>query len=321
MPRISDGAPAFASSGDASQANDGTPNTAWHGSVPGWLAYDLSAVPTNQRHELVVAWYAIHTGGYLNDLAAPQTSRPIDYAIEVNTAPGGGPAPTDGWVEVVSVNDNTRSARQHTLDLTGAQWVRIIVTEATDSEVGIDLDVHHAPEGVSDAWLLMGDSITFMSTMYAFSDLPARVNAVSGADPIIVDAAIGGTNTGSAAETIDTALAEFPGCFVALAYGTNDHADSFSPQMEVLIEKVVAQGKIPVIPRMPWSSGSAEGEAINAQIEMLYVSHPEVLPGPDLWATFEGRTDLIPEGDVHPNGAGMEALRQAWAETIAGVTQ
>ena len=320
MPRISDGVPAQASAGDPAQANDEQPNTGWHAAVPGWLAYDLSSVPEEQRGDVVVSWYAIHTGGYLNELAAPQTSRPIDYAIETNTAEGGGPAPTEGWQEVVAITGNTRSSRQHAFDLAGANWVRLVVSSATDPEVGVDFDVHHAPEGASDAWLLMGDSITFMSTMYAFSDLPARVHSLdSASDPIVIDAGIGGTNTGSAQETIDAALAEFPGCYVALAFGTNDHADGFQPQMAALIDIVLAAGKTPVVPRMPWSSGSAEGEAINAQIEQLYLQYPEVLRGPDLWATFEGRTDLIPEGDVHPNGEGQAVLRQAWAETIAGV--
>jgi hypothetical protein len=319
IPRISDGAPAYASGGDAAQANDEQPGTGWHGDVPGWLAYDLSSVPADQRGAVVVSWYAIHTGGYLNELAAPESSRPIDYAIEINDA-GGGAVPTEGWQEVVAISGNTRSSRQHALDLGGANWVRFVVSAATDPGVGVDFDVHHAPNGPTDAWLLMGDSITFMSTMYAFSDLPARVEALDAASqPIVVDAGIGGTNTGSAQETIDAALAEFPGCYVALAFGTNDHADSFEPQMAALIEIVLAAGKTPVLPRMPWSSGSADGEAINAQIETLYQQYPEVLRGPDLWATFEGRTDLIPEGDVHPNGEGMAVLRQAWAETIAGV--
>ena len=60
-----------------------------------------------------------------------------------------------------------------------------------------------------------------------------------------------------------------------------------------------------------------ERVAINAQIDALYSKYPEILRGPDLWAGFEGRTDLIPTGDVHPNGDGQAELRRLWAEMMA----
>jgi len=61
------------------------------------------------------------------------------------------------------------------------------------------------------------------------------------------------------------------------------------------------------------------GPAINAQIDALYVKYPQILKGPDLWAAFLDRTDLIPMGDVHPNSAGQVVLRQQWANTMAAV--
>lgn len=75
-----------------------------------------------------------------------------------------------------------------------------------------------------------------------------------------------------------------------------------------------------MVPHIPWSDSAgvqAEGPPINAAIDALYLAYPEILPGPDLWAAFEGRTDLIPHDDVHPNGAGIEELRRQWALAIA----
>ena len=49
------------------------------------------------------------------------------------------------------------------------------------------------------------------------------------------------------------------------------------------------------------------------------LSVPEIVRGPDLWAAFLNRTDLIPSGDVHPNDAGQVELRKQWATTIAAI--
>jgi hypothetical protein len=166
----------------------------------------------------------------------------------------------------------------------------------------------------------MGDSITYMTMTYAFSDLPSLVAAQSpGYWPAALDAALGGTNTTSALEVIDDTMKDFPGRFVALAYGTNDHANEL--HMEELVQHVIAAGKVPVVPHMPWSDGSVDGPAINAAIDALYTKYPEIVPGPDLWAFFEGRTDLIPSGDVHPNGQGQEELRKQWAAMMSGLAE
>ncbi len=103
-----------------------------------------------------------------------------------------------------------------------------------------------------------------------------------------------------------------------LAYGTNDHPNSFA--METLVQTVLDHGKIPVVPHMPWSTERlTEGVEINAMIDALYVAYPEIVKGPDLWSVFEDRTDLIPQGDVHPNAEGQEVLRGAWADSMAGI--
>ncbi|MFO0615689.1 MAG: SGNH/GDSL hydrolase family protein [Polyangiaceae bacterium] len=318
MPLISRGAPAFASDGgDPSASNDENPASQWSSNaLPAWLAYDLSGVPLSERGQVLVSWYAIHAGCYIDEAPSAGEARPISYVIEANAAPGGATAPVDGWTPLVSVVGSAYCGRQHLLDLAGRNWIRMRVTEGTDpSTVGFDLDVQSAPTCASDAWLFMGDSITYMSLTHAFCDLPALVEAASpGHFPAVLDAAIGGTSTASAVSVIDKTIADFPGRFVVLAYGTNDHANDF--HMEELVAKVLAAGKTPVVPRMPWSQGSPEGQQINALIDALYVAHPEIVRGPDLWAVFEGRTDLIPAGDVHPNAAGQEELRKAWAQAM-----
>jgi len=326
MPIISHGVPAFASSTNPAtkpaDSNDGHPNSAWTStSIPASLAYDLSSVPAAQRGRVLVAWYDASTPDYFNPSPGPTGALPIDYTLEINTASGGGAPPTDGWSIVQTVTGNDRSSRQRLVDMGGANWVRMSVTKSSDpSSTHFDLDIHSAPEGATDSWLFMGDSITFMTTTYAFSDLPAQVNGLDATRwPAIIPAAQGGTNTTSALGIIKSAMDNFPGRFVILAYGTNDHAAEY--HMEDLVQLVIAAGKVPVVPHMPWSATpgiQTDGPLINAQIDALYKKYPEILPGPDLWAFFTDRTDLIAATDIHPNEMGQAELRKLWAHMMAG---
>ncbi len=318
MKLISRGLPAFGSSGTADSANDEQPNIAWSAeSLPAWLAYDVSSVPQSERKQVLLAWYC-YFADYLVTEPKPEQQLPIDYSVEIHSGPGGGQPPASGWTEVAKVTGNARSARQHVFGFESANWVRLSVTKSSDSaKVMIDADLYSAPNGGSDGWLFMGDSITYMTTQRAFSDLPQLVAAASaGRVPVVVDGALGGTNTTTAQQIIDTSLAEFEGRYIVLAYGTNDHANEF--QMESLVQKVIAAGKVPVVPHVPWSDQKLEeGPLLNEQIDALYLKYPEILRGPDLWQAFENRLDLVPHGDVHPNAEGMQFLRNEWSKVMS----
>jgi hypothetical protein len=318
MKLISRGVPAFASSGMAESANDEQPNVAWSSeSLPAWLAYDVSGVSAEERRQVLLAWYC-YWADYLVVAPTPEQMLPLDYVVEINAAAGGGEPPAAGWSQVASATSNARSARQHVFDLAGANWVRLSVTKSSDAaKVMVDVDLYSAPAGGSDGWLFMGDSITYMTTQRAFSNLPQLVSeAVAGRVPVVVDGALGGTNTTTAQDIIETSLAEFEGRYIVLAYGTNDHASEY--KMESLVQSVIAAGKVPVVPHVPWSDQKlAEGPLLNQQIDALYSQYPEILRGPDLWAAFENKLEYIPAGDVHPNTEGMEYLRVEWSKVMA----
>jgi hypothetical protein len=117
-------------------------------------------------------------------------------------------------------------------------------------------------------------------------------------------------------------MRDYPGRFVTLNYGTNDHAAEY--QMEALVQAVIAANKIPVVPHVPWSDTDqiqTDGPIMNQMIDDLAEQYPQMLPGPDLWAAFEDRLDLIPSGDVHPNEEGQQHLRQTWATWMTGVAE
>jgi hypothetical protein len=329
MPLLSKTAPVFASSGPAvyngpDKGSDWDYKTSWGPTkLPAWIASDLSAASMSQREQVLVVWNAPHAAGYINDKIEAYSVMPIDYTIEVNAAPGGAMPPATGWTEVANVKSNIHSTAEHLVALGKNNWVRMSITSSSDptGALALDLDVYSAPCGASDAWMFMGDSITYITMSYAFSDLPPLAHAAKPSRwPVAINAALGGTNTTTAMSIIDNTMAGYPGRFVILAYGTNDHAAEL--KMETLVQKVIAAGKTPVVPHMPWSNSAniqKDGPLINQQIDALYKKYPAILPGPDLWATFMDRTDLIPAGDVHPNGPGQVELRKTWANFIAGV--
>lgn len=329
MPVISHRAPVYVS-GTApavtpTAANDGNPASMWvSNGIPAWIAYDLSGVPATQRHQVLAAWYAPWAPGYQQLAPTADGQLPINYTIEINAA-AGGTLPTGGWQQVVSVTGHQHDTGQHLFNMAEANWVRLSVTASSNpTSIAIDFDIHSAPSGESDSWLFMGDSITGMA-VYLFSEIPTLVHGFAPDRwPVVIGAAVGGSNTGTAGPTLDANLLSFTGRYVVLAYGTNDSDnDGFSTNLEAMVLKIIAAGKIPVIPHMPWSSIpdiQAKAPGINARIDALYSKYPIIRHGPDLWTAFLGRTDWIPVGDVHPNDAGNHELRRLWAVSMTADT-
>jgi hypothetical protein len=351
MPVISRGAPAFASSGTATDANDASYDTMWRSNettsaaTPSWLAYDLSSVPVVQRGRVDVVWYGVG-GGYAEyDLNAKPGAitynEPRDYTIEGNAAAGGA-LPTAGWVTLVTVTGNTYISSQHPLDLTGYNWVRFHVTAingtTSNLNTSVNLDVHDASNGVLDSWLFLGDSIT----AFALRNDGAGIGAQSFAElvnaakpeffPAEEGAGEGGWTSGTALaipdggsdSLFDTWLMTFPGRYVCLSYGTNDGADTAANAMPTynnfvtMVTKVIAAGKIPCVPHVPWATDAphqTNAQLINAQIDMLYAAYPMVVKGPDLYGVLQNHPELY-QDSLHPNPQGREVYRQAWATAM-----
>lgn len=185
-----------------------------------------------------------------------------------------------------------------------------------------------APQYANDTWVFVGDSITVMSIWP-----PNLRNLVIAGDasrnPIITNNAIGGTGAGSWTDSnpdngdIDAIMAASDAEFIPLALGTNDQHMYFEQEYEVLVQRVIAAGRTPVLPYIPWTNGWPVGHAenwINPAIERILARNPEALRGPDLFAITVNRPDLFrAPGDVHPNEAGQAAIQQAWANMMLTV--
>jgi lysophospholipase L1-like esterase len=333
LPVISRGVPAFASSDIAANANDSSYGTTWKGTVPGWIAYDLSGVPAAQRGQVDVAWYNNDTYDYDHSIKGTGSYGSLkSYTIEGNAAAGGGSAPTSGWVTLATVSNNIYHSRQHSVNLSGYNWLRLNIS-AADSQSGnyasINLDVHNASQGLQDSWIFYGDSITAGGMVLSGGGNGTFAQMVNAVKPNYFPAAecggVGSLLSSHGAQYINTWLSVFPGKYVGISYGTNDAwgnqagTATFYKNMETMVKAVINAGKIPVVPKIPWARLTdiqTYAPSYNAQIDALYTAYPQIIKGPDLWTYFQSNQSYISSDNVHPTADGFNAMRQQWANAM-----
>ncbi len=332
-PVISRDCPAYSASSpySATSANDAFYYSFWYGTAPDYLAYDLSAVPEEQRKTVLAAWYNA-TGSYdytVGQYGNSSNAMPSDYTIEVNSAEGG-TYPEDGWEVVETVEGNTLHSRQHVVNMEGYNWIRMMITGNDGKEggtSGINLDIHNVSDGVSDSWIFYGDSITACGMMNCYgTGFAEYVNQIdSNYFPAQENGGIGGITSTDGVNNIDRWLETFPGEYVSIAYGTNDAwgnqtgSDKFYENLVYMVEAVLAKGRTPIVPKIPYATETGVNtylDSYNAKVDDLYAAYPQVIPGPDFDALFRESPDLLSSDGVHPSEEGYAAMRRLWAETM-----
>lgn len=332
-PVISRNCPAYSSTNaySAAQANDAFYYSFWNGTSPDYLAYDLSAVPEKNRQTVIAVWYNA-TGQYdytVGRYGGSSNGLLSDYTVEVNAAEGGA-YPEDGWITVDTVQGNTLHSRQHVVNMSGYNWIRLMVTGADGNSGGntsINLDIHDVSDGISDSWIFYGDSITAGGMMNCYGTGYAElVNQIdSSYFPIQENGGIGGIFSTDGRDNIDRWLVAFPGKYVSIAYGTNDSwgnqtgAEKYYENTVYMVERVLDSGKIPVVPKIPYATETGINSYLddyNAMIDKLYEEYPQVIKGPDFDALFRENPGLLSSDGVHPSTEGYAAMRELWAETM-----
>jgi len=339
MPVIGRKVPSFTSATSSPYgpqlANDDSYGSNWRsGTIPAWLAYDLSGVPVENRIQVVLVWYNNATGDYDHVVGGSVGYNvPGAYTIEANAAAGGSGPPESDWVSLESVTANTYHSRQHVLDLTGYNWIRMRVTASDGSpqneDVALNLDVYDASQGLADDWIFYGDSISAAAMAVApigdVGTFAQLVNArVPSQFPIAEAGGIGFLRSDDGARRINAWLSQFPGQYVALSYGTNDcgatSPDAFYRNYVTMVEAVLRAGKVPVVSKIPWAKAPAvqtNGPALNAKLDELYAAYPQIVRGPDFWTYFQSHPELISPDNLHPSPDGDAAYRRLWADQMA----
>ncbi|MBM3677176.1 MAG: hypothetical protein FJW96_04735 [Actinobacteria bacterium] len=349
MPVISQGLPAFGEGiavyppSKGNDADRGPFGGSYRCETPCALVIDLSTVPVAKRESALIAWYNDENGYRPDAIGGQYYNLPRNYTIDVSSAAGGtGAPPASGWQTLVTVTDNLYNGRLHAASLGGANWIRMRVTESRggvgNNDASFNLDVHDAATGTNDTWLFLGDSITADSMGHAGASFMQQVASLRpGYFPAQINGGLGGWMAGTPLQSdpmspgltyIDRFLADFPGRFVALDFGTNEalggggSVSSFTANMTALVQKVIAAGKIPVLRRsIPWGCNTAilvNGPSINTQLAALLQQFPQAIAGPDIWAYFQSHQSLISSDCIHPTAAGGDAYRQQYVQAIIG---
>jgi lysophospholipase L1-like esterase len=334
---ISRNVPVFASSElyPAESANDGDYSTVWRGSIPGWIAYDLSRVPVARRARVIVAWFNDPvTSPYDHTIIGEVAYNNVrDYTVQANVARGGTAPPAGGWVTLARVSGNRYHSREHLLKLKGYPWLRIEVTAGDGSpenaDAAFNLDVYDASKGARDSWLFLGDSLTQDGMHHRqilgernFSQLVAQSRPKL--YPVFEDGGTATLQSRDGAQRVKTWLRTFPGRYVGLSYGSNDANACLSPaafygNYVAMVKAVLKARKVPVVPTIPWArSANVQtcGPRLNARIKALYRAYPRIVKGPDLWSYFKAHPDLIGPDDLHPTEAGYAVYRRLWANAM-----
>ncbi len=328
-PVISRGCPVYTGgNSQATAANDEHYFSFWNAATPEYIAYDLSAVPEENRKIINAVWY--NTSPY--DLVGNYGYRnmePSDYTIEVNAAEGNS-YPEDGWVTVETVKGNTLSSRQHIVDFAGYNWIRISFSAAdgkVGSNVSINLDIHDVSDGISDSWIFYGDSITAggMNNCYG-TGFATHVNQLDERYfPVQENGGIGGITSTDGRNNIDKWLASNPSKYVSIAYGTNDAwgnqtgSEKYYENTVYMVEAVLTAGKIPVLPTIPYATETGVNSYLdeyNDMIKRIYEEYPEVVKGPDFDSYFRENPDMLSSDGVHPSSEGYAEMRAIWANTM-----
>jgi lysophospholipase L1-like esterase len=334
-----------ASNGDSSSYGSGSE---YRCTPPCALDLDLSGAPAALRQVDLVTWFNDDSGFDSNNFFTGPTTynEPDSYTLDTNAAPGGtGNPPSTGWVARAAVTGNVYNARQHLIQMNGASWIRLRVTSGNpnnasgNTDVSFKLDVTDASQGASDTWLFVGDSITAGAMSYSSPTFAEQVNSrypsywpsqIDGGLSGYKTADLIGTDSKTGQSYISEILAAFPYAhYVTLNLGTNDvdqgvSASTVVSNLETLAHDVLAVGKVPIIPTIPWAPASCSSALANNNpatagtanygiLKRLYPAIPQVIHGPDLWAFFNQNQSYINSSNCpHPTGTGYAAYRQEW---------
>ncbi|GAC1574252.1 MAG: hypothetical protein NVS3B9_5820 [Candidatus Doudnabacteria bacterium] len=306
--------------------------------VPAWVALDLSTVPVGQRGKVDLLWYnntnayqccLIGSGGSFSGL-------PSNYTIEANAAAGGTAAPATGWLTLTTVTGNVYHEREHVIDLTGYNWVRMNISTVNGTDTTVQLmhldifDLSGTAGVPQDSWFFIGDSITLSAVNYAQVFFQSVLNFTYSTQiksqlpsyyPAQTDGGIVGASTSDGVNNISAWLAAFPGRYVDVSYGTNDATGNVAPatfynNYVTIIQAILNAGKIPLVSKIPWASNTttqANVPALNAQIDSLYLNFPQIVKGPDFYKFFYNNQSEMGSGGVHPVSQGYADMRNLWA--------
>jgi lysophospholipase L1-like esterase len=308
--------------------------------VPAWIAINLGPGPTR----VLLEWNA---GGNYN-YQETDFGGPGNYGIYTSSNSTTG---ADGtWTQVAGVTSNIYRTRSHSFDFTGMKWVKMLITAAPSNSLNgaqmDEIEVYDISESYrrgrlpEDTWFFMGDSITafWVDRFTAAGTPPAYTNDSTShmpdfaqlirSDntnyfPSMIDGGIGGELSRDGLARLAQNLIDNPDYYYwALDYGANDSAGNtsstgtFKTNMQAMINLLLANGRMPVIPHISYASDGNHNNIplFNAVIDQLVATN-HILAGPDCYTFFKANTNQLSDG-LHPTDAGMRSYNLLWAQAM-----
>jgi lysophospholipase L1-like esterase len=297
----------------------------WNVSNGSWVAIKLGG----NYSKILLNWN--NTGGSWSDSIAAEkscksgSSIPVDYDILKSSNSTNG---SDGeWASLLTIRNNVVTARSHSLDFDGAQWVKMSIIKGGGSLD--EVEVFDITNGDEDTWFFPGTSITavsFKSTVpdKNFADLITEKNPTF--SPAFIRGGIGCITSTNVADDISKYLNVVRNVkHWAIEMGTNDawgggnyFVPTFTKNLQLIIDSCKANNIQPVIARIIGTDSAKVGWQVHPDflkaIDSLTIKN-NLLPGPDLYTYFSRHGSELYDG-IHPNVTGGANVYRLWAEKM-----
>ena len=200
---------------------------------------------------------------------------------------------------------------------------------------------------LSDYYVAMGDSITLAALHDDISAdgvgyepiLDSLLTAAKGYPHTVVNKGISGNESADGLALLPSLLSAYPQSrFFLIQYGTNDvlsglvpsglgliwgdkgYAGTFKDNMQQIIDRVIANGKIPLLAKVPKAFGTRDYlnpmlKKFNAVIDELVSENYIGVTPPDFYCHFENHPEEM-DDTLHPNGLGFISMANIWFEVL-----
>ncbi len=242
---------------------------------------------------------------------------------------------TDGidgnWTTALTIRNNIVSARAHSIDFSGSQWVKMSIKKGSGTLD--EIEIFDVSKGNDDTWFFPGTSITAVTykshpPAKNFADLITEKHPEF--SPAIIRGGIGCIRSCYMADGISRYLAAAGNVnYWAIEMGTNDawgggnyFVPSFTKNMQLIIDSCKAHTIQPIIARMLATDSAKVKWQVHPDflkaIDSLTKKN-NLIPGPDLFTYFSTHpSELSGEGGdgVHPTTVGGASICRLWAEKM-----
>lgn len=297
----------------------------WNVSNGSWVAIKLGG----NYSKILLNWN--NTGGSWSDSIAAANScksglsLPVDYDILKSSNSTNG---TDGdWTSLLTIRNNTVTARAHSIDFGGAQWVKMSIIKGGGSLD--EVEVFDITNGDEDTWFFPGTSITavsFKSTVPEknFADLITASHPTF--SPAFIRGGIGCITSTTIANDISKYLSMARNVkHWAIEMGTNDawgggnyFVPAFTKNLQLIIDSCKANNIQPVLARIIGTDSAKVGWQVHPDflkaVDSLTIKN-KLIPGPDLYSYFSKHGSELYDG-IHPNVTGGANVYRLWAEKM-----